>query len=328
LAAAVPDVHVTATGRPLALARPSAKKPAQRSSRCEWQRSRPSRTRASTSGLEREPGEVQASVTPQRASSSANARSSRWVSVPAGMMDGVPEPLLLLHGFTQTGRGWDEVTGRLAGERYRPLAPDIRGHGAAGSRRPIEFAACVDDVAGLATGPFALAGYSMGGRLALHVALAHPARVTRLVLVSTTAGIEDDAERARRRADDEALAAWMEGRTMVEVADRWEAQPLFAGQPAAVAAAARADRLANEPADLAAALRGIGTGAMAPLWARLGELRVPATVLAGARDTKFVALAERLAAALPAATLTVVPGAGHALALEAPAAVAAAIEGD
>ena len=239
----------------------------------------------------------------------------------------MPEPLLLLHGFTQTGRGWDEVVAHLAGETYRPLAPDLRGHGAAGSRRPIDMQACVRDVAGLATGRFALAGYSMGGRIALHVALAHPERVSRLVLVSTTAGIEDPAARAARRERDEALAAWMDDdrRTIAEFADRWGAQPLFDGQRPQLAAAARADRLHNHPRNLAASLRGIGTGVMTPLWERLGELRMPVAVLAGARDEKFVALAQRLARSLPAASLTIVPGAGHALTLEAPAAVAAAL---
>jgi 2-succinyl-6-hydroxy-2,4-cyclohexadiene-1-carboxylate synthase len=239
----------------------------------------------------------------------------------------MPEPLLLLHGFTQTGRGWDEVVRHLAVDRYRPLAPDLRGHGAAAARRPIDFDSCVADVARLGGERFALAGYSMGGRLALHVALAHPERVTRLVLVSTTAGVEDPDERARRRAADERLAAWMEGRLMTEVADRWGAQPLFAHQSPQVAAAARADRLSNDPEHLAAALRGIGTGVMAPLWERLGELEMEAVVLAGALDEKFVALAHRLVAGLPRAALTIVPGAGHGLALEAPAAVAAAIDG-
>ena len=243
-------------------------------------------------------------------------------------MAGVSEPLLLLHGFTQTGRGWDEVTRHLAGETYRPLAPDLRGHGAAGSRRPISMDACVRDVAGLAAGRFALAGYSMGGRIALHVALAHPDRVTRLVLVSSTAGIEDAAERAARRERDDALAAWMQAQPAIaEVADRWGAQALFAGQPPQVAAAARVDRLHNDPRHLAASLRGIGTGVMEPLWERLGELRMPVAVLAGERDPKFVALARRLARSLPDSTLTIVTDAGHALGLEAPAAVAAAIEG-
>ena len=239
----------------------------------------------------------------------------------------MPEPLLLLHGFTQTGRGWDEVVRHLDGERYRALAPDIRGHGAAATRRPIDVHACVQDAVSLMPAPFALAGYSQGGRLALHVALTHPERVTRLVLVSATAGIEDDDERARRRAADAALAAWMEvdGRLMSEVADRWGAQPLFATQSPEVAAAARADRLSNDPAHLAAALRGIGAGAMAPLWDRLGELGMPVLVLAGERDEKYVALGRRLAAALPAGRLEIVPGAGHALPLEAPAAVAAAL---
>lgn len=241
----------------------------------------------------------------------------------------MPEPLILLHGFAQTGRGWDEVVRHLDSERYRPLAPDIRGHGAAADRRPVDFAGCVADALALGGARFALAGYSMGGRLALAVALAAPERVSRLVLVSTTAGIDDPAERARRRAADARLAAWIAapGRTIAQVADRWGAQPLFAGQPPEVAAAALADRLRNAPAGLAAALRGIGTGAMEPLWARLAELTMPAAVLAGERDGKFVALGGRLAAALPAAELTVVAGAGHALALEAPAAVAAAIEG-
>ncbi|MEY2513339.1 MAG: 2-succinyl-6-hydroxy-2,4-cyclohexadiene-carboxylate synthase, partial [bacterium] len=185
---------------------------------------------------------------------------------------------------------------------------------------------CAADVAALAAGPFALAGYSMGGRIALHVALAQPERVSRLVLVSTTAGIEDPCERAARRARDDKLAAWMARHSIAEIADRWGAQPLFAGQSPEVAAAARADRLDNEPAHLAAALRGIGSGVMAPLWERLGELRMPVAVLAGERDAKFVGLAERLTREIPHATLTIVPGAGHALTLEAPAAVAAAIE--
>lgn len=236
----------------------------------------------------------------------------------------MPEAIVLLHGFTQTGASWAPVIAEL-GARYRDagvLAPDARGHGAAAARRPVDFDACVSEVSALAPRRFTLVGYSMGGRLALHVALAHPDRVDRLVLIGATAGIVDPVRRARRRAADLALADRLDREPIEAFARRWAAQPLFAGQPPAVAAAAHADRLRNTPSGLAASLRGIGTGAMAPLWERLGELAMPVAVLAGERDAKFRAIGADLAARIPAASFAVVPGAGHAVQLESPAFVA------
>ncbi len=242
-------------------------------------------------------------------------------------MGRVRATVVLLHGFAGTRRGWDLVAERLDPARYRPLALDLRGHGAARDARPISFDAVTADVLGAAPPGCTLVGYSLGGRVALHVALAAPDRVGRLVLVATTAGIEDEAERAARRTADAELAAFAEGATIEAFADRWVPQPLFADDPPQAQAVARRDVLRNDPRALAAALRGLGAGTMAPLWDRLGELRLPATVVAGARDAKFAALGRRLADALPQAELRVVPGAGHGLPREAPDAVAAAIAG-
>jgi 2-succinyl-6-hydroxy-2,4-cyclohexadiene-1-carboxylate synthase len=238
------------------------------------------------------------------------------------MIRAVRSALVLLHGFAGTRHSWEPVIARLEGERYRPVALDLRGHGDAADARPVTFAACVADVLAATAGRFALCGYSMGGRLALHVALAAPERVTRLVLLSTAAGIDDAGERATRARADAALAADLERGTIDAFADRWTAQPLFAGTPPAARAAWREDILRNHPAGLAAALRGVGAGVMEPLWDRLGRLELPATVAAGERDARYVALAQRLAHALPNAELVVVPGAGHGLPREAPAAVA------
>ena len=232
--------------------------------------------------------------------------------------------LVLLHGFTATGRSWDGVRRRVDGATYTDvLAPDLRGHGEAAGRRPATIEACVGDLAQDA--PYALCGYSMGGRVALHLALAQPERVRRLVLVSTTAGLDDEAARAGRRKADEELADGLERAGLEPFARWWGAQPLFAGQSPEVAASARRDRLRNSADGLAASLRGMGTGAMTPVWDRLGELTMPAVVLAGERDAKFRALGERLADGLPDARLVVVPGAGHAVHLEAPDAVAEAL---
>jgi 2-succinyl-6-hydroxy-2,4-cyclohexadiene-1-carboxylate synthase len=236
------------------------------------------------------------------------------------------ETVVLLHGFAGTRHAWDLVADRLDPERYRPLALDLRGHGAARDARPITFAACAADVLAGAPERFVLCGYSLGGRVALHVALADPARVSRLVLVASTAGIEDAALRAERRAADERLADETEQGTIEAFADRWSQLPLFAGTPAAAAAVWRTDLLRNDPVALAVALRGIGAGVMEPLWDRLGELDgMPVTIIAGERDGRYAALGRRLAGALSGARMLVVPGAGHGLPREAPQAVAAAI---
>ena len=238
----------------------------------------------------------------------------------------MPATVVLLHGFAGTGRAWDPVIERLDRERYTPLAPDLRGHGAARDARPIDFGAVVADVLAGAPPQFDLCGYSMGGRIALHVALAAPERVGRLILVATTAGIEDDSERAARRAADEELAAFAETATIEQFADRWTGQPLFANTPPEAARTWREDLLRNDPRALAAVLRGLGAGAMPPLWDRLPELTMPTAVVAGERDAKYVAIArDRLVPAIPHAELVIVPDAGHGLPREAPWAVAAAI---
>jgi 2-succinyl-6-hydroxy-2,4-cyclohexadiene-1-carboxylate synthase len=234
----------------------------------------------------------------------------------------MPDTVVLLHGFAGTKRGWDPVVEQIDRELYEPLALDLRGHGTQRDARPVDFDAVTRDVLAAAPDRFTLCGYSMGGRIALHVALAAPERVRRLLLVATTAGIDDEAAREERRAADERLAAATEDATIEAFADRWTEQALFADDPAQVRALAREDVLQNDPRALAAALRGIGTGVMPPVWDRLHELPMPVTVVAGERDAKFAAIARRLTDAIPHAELRIVPGAGHALPREAPSAIA------
>ncbi len=236
------------------------------------------------------------------------------------------DSLVLLHGFTHTGASWAAVIDAL-GERYRPLAPDIRGHGSASACEPVDLEHVTADIAGRAPSSFTLVGYSMGGRIALHVALqlARTDRIDALVLIGASPGIASPEQRAERRASDERLAGELERATIAEFARSWARTPVLADQPAEVAAAVNADRLRSTPAGLARALRGLGTGALAPLWDRLPELTMPATLIAGERDRKFSAIASEMASEMPAATVLIVPGAGHAVHLEKPAEIAGAI---
>lgn len=232
--------------------------------------------------------------------------------------------LVLLHGFTHTGASWARVAAALP-ERYRPVAPDLRGHGSAGAARPVCLGAVLGDLAALPAERFVLAGYSMGGRIALHAALAMPERVTRLVLIGASPGLPTADERAARAADDERLAAEIQTMTIEAFARRWARTPVLAGLPADVAGEVHADRLLSEPAGLAAALRGLGTGTLPSVWERLGALAMPVTLIAGERDAKFRAIAADMDARLPDGRVVVVPGAGHAVHLEDPSTVAAVL---
>jgi 2-succinyl-6-hydroxy-2,4-cyclohexadiene-1-carboxylate synthase len=176
----------------------------------------------------------------------------------------------------------------------------------------------------------ALLGYSMGGRIALALALAEPERVGALVLESASPGIADPEERAARRAADQALAARIEREGIEAFVDFWMSQPLFVSQarlgPDALATARRA-RLRSGAPGLAGSLRGVGAGIQEPLWHRLGELRVPTLLVAGAEDEKFQAIARRMAAGIPDCEVAFIPEAGHNTHLENPAAFAQEVVG-
>src|SRR3954470_10850994 len=113
--------------------------------------------------------------------------------------------LVLLHGFTQTRQSWRRTVRALGAGRYRALVPDLPGHGQA-VHRTASFDAVTAYVRALGPERFTLAGYSMGGRIALHAALALPPRAARLVTGRSASGLPDPAERAARRAADDALA--------------------------------------------------------------------------------------------------------------------------
>lgn len=237
-------------------------------------------------------------------------------------------PLVLLHGFTGSGRSWDGIRERLAAGR-RIITLDLPGHGLSSAppdsaryalRRLADDVVRVLDV--LELRQVALAGYSLGGRAALRVALQHPRRVAALVLESCSPGIADPAERAQRAWDDAALADALERDGLAAFVQRWEQLPLWQSQaalPEADRARQRAIRVGGSAAGLAASLRGAGVAMEPDATPDLPQLAIPTLLVAGALDAKYAALATRLATVLPRAQLAIVEGAGHAVHLERPA---------
>ncbi len=235
--------------------------------------------------------------------------------------------IVFLHGFTGSGSEWAPFVETVAAS-HATVTVDLLGHGA--TSRPTDPARYVLErqasdlaaiIAALDCGPAIVVGYSYGARIALQLATDHATRVAGLALESPSAGIPNDEDRAARLDADAALAAGLERDGIDAFVERWTALPMFAGErrlPDPVRADIDRRRRANDPAALAAALRGAGQGAMSPLDDRLGAVTVPTAILAGALDPTGLARARVVAAGIPGATLEVLEDVGHAPHREAP----------
>lgn len=211
-------------------------------------------------------------------------------------------------------------------ERFFCVAVDLPGHGASLGLPPDRYtmegaARSVLDVLN-ATGVdrATVVGYSMGGRLALYLALRHPDCCAGLFLESASPGLEDATERAARRSADEQKAKRLESGDFREFLRDWYRQPLFAplARDEGLLRRTIEDKLGNDPHELAKSLRGMSTGNQPSLWEELPELRVPALAVAGELDEKFVGISRRMATMCPYMETSVVPGAGHNVHVENP----------
>lgn len=234
-------------------------------------------------------------------------------------------PLVLLHGFLGRGADWDAVRQSLPAE-WDIRAPDLPGHGAALDATATMDAAAdslrLDPEVGRVDQPVDVVGYSMGGRLALHIAAIRPELVRRVVVVSGSPGLRTWAERVARRALDAQRAAAIRADFPAFV-DAWYRMPLWHSLPDALRQSLTADRtLHNDPDGLAASLGGMGTGAQPSHWGALAGISAQVWAVAGALDPKFVGLAHQMAEADGVEAVTV-PDAGHFLPAEAPDALAA-----
>ena len=189
---------------------------------------------------------------------------------------------------------------------------DAPGHGeSSDGKRTLQQ--CGDDIGETMPGG-ALVGYSMGARMSLHTALQRPDKVDKLVLVSGTAGIDDEVEREQRRLSDNTLADRIEAIGVPAFISEWLANPMFAGLSADSAQIDQ--RLLNSPEGLADSLRHAGTGTQTPLWDKLSDLSIPVLIVAGEHDKKFTQLAQRMHRAIPHSEIHIVERSGHTVHLE------------
>ncbi len=227
--------------------------------------------------------------------------------------------LLALHGFTENDESWRPVLAPVASELRCALLP---GHGDAPCPAALTIEALADQLAARhLQAPADVLGYSMGGRIALVLALRHPAKVRRLVLVSSGPGFRDDTLQGKRRTNEMALADTLEDDGLGPFVAMWEQNPILKPAkplPRALEEDIRARRLNHAPLGLAGALRRLGAGAMPNLWDRLAAIRQPTLLIAGAADPRYCEVMGEMARLIPGAQHQIVADAGHGIHRERP----------
>lgn len=237
-----------------------------------------------------------------------------------------PGPVVvLLHGFPLDHTMWAAQRTTL-GSMYRIIAPDLRGHGKSPAPEgiyPIEDMA--EDVVELLdalkiTEKVVVGGHSMGGYLAMAMAVKYPKRLRGLMLINTRAGADAPATaQVREEMAREVEAAGSVESTVATMLPKLFAEGFDAKRPEVVAAA-REQMGRTAPLGVIGSLRGL---AIRPdRTPDLVRISVPTLVIAGAGDRLIPPDESRaIAKALPHAQLVEVPDAGHMAPMENPKAV-------
>ncbi len=258
-------------------------------------------------------------------------RNNGWAFLERGSAEG--KPVVFLHGFMGSGEDWLPVVERLPKE-FHCILPDLPGHGrtreAVLPHTPWTFPrvaeALISWLQQLQAPPYFLVGYSMGGRLALFLALHYPELFPRVVLESASPGLATEREREERRKRDEQRARELESLPFPQFLRDWYSQPLFASlqrHPRFPELIKRRQR--NEPRLLIRALKEMGTGVQPSLWEKLPGNKISLLLLTGEWDVKFRRIAEKMVALTPQIQWRTISAAGHNIHLEQPEAFANAV---
>jgi 2-succinyl-6-hydroxy-2,4-cyclohexadiene-1-carboxylate synthase len=243
--------------------------------------------------------------------------------------------MMFLHGFSGHPDVWQPVLARLPSPR-QCLVPSLAGHqgGSPAGRGAEAFRDEVDRLAELIVGaggePKHVVGYSLGGRLALGLAVHHPALVRRLTLIGAHPGLQTMDERDQRAATDETWAQQLERDGLRAFVTAWEQQPLFAHEarlPLETRQRQTTIRLRHDPRGLASALRAFSLARMPDYWSRLPGMAASCAFIAGELDRKFVGIGKRVCSLISAAFIEV-SGSGHNVVMENPESIVREIKND
>ncbi len=230
--------------------------------------------------------------------------------------------LVLIHGFPLDSRIWDAQIDGLS-ERYRVIAPDLRGFGQSPTSGTFTLETLADDIHGLGQeldiSPFVLGGLSMGGYIALVSARKYPADLAGLILVDTKAAADSTDAKLSRGTLAETVIAKGAGWVADQMAPRMLAPGAAENRPEVYA---RMRQLMESCPPETIARAAIAMRDRADATDLLPSIACPALILCGQHDpTTGPQVARSMADAIPGSQLEIIDDAGHLSPLEQPEAV-------
>lgn len=243
--------------------------------------------------------------------------------------------IVFLHGFMGSSQDWERIIEELASD-YHCIAIDLPGHGKSLGLQAEHYtmagtAALIQETLQTQLNPQSsltdlLVGYSMGGRLAIYLSLSFPQSFPQAQIISGSPGLRTMEERKQRQGKD--LNRCNEIICDLKVFLRlWYKQPLFESLwKTSDLDTLIKQRLRNNSEELCRSLKGMGLGAQPNLWDKLHHSQAKLHQIAGELDPKFVRITQEMAKCCPSLAWKVLPGVGHNIPLENPAAMVAEIQ--
>ena len=211
-------------------------------------------------------------------------------------------PVLFLHGFMGNHEDWLKIIERLS-QDYYCIAVDLPGHGNSNDAQLLRDSwdfenlckKLYDLICSVTEKQITVIGYSMGGRIAQFFSVTYPEKVNKLLLESTSPGIESSQDRLKRLQQDENLAERLQNEALKDFLDTWYDQSIFykiKQHPEYTGMIQR--KLLNNPGLLAQALLQYSIGNQPYLGKSIAVLRIPMQLLSGALDSKYCELMDDL----------------------------------
>jgi len=234
--------------------------------------------------------------------------------------------ILFLHGFLGDSKDWQEVI-NIVSKKYFCIVMDLPGHSKSNNpdllNRVWDFKSLTLRINELLThlsiDKVILVGYSMGGRIAQHFAVHFSERVVKLILESSSPGIENENEKRERFAKDRQLAKRLENEPLNKFLDFWYDQALFYGikiHPKYNDMIKR--RLVNDPKLLAMALVAFSVANQSYFAEKLSLFKKSLLLVCGEKDSKYLEIMKGLQQRNPHHEFCVMSGCGHNTHFEKP----------